>query len=102
MDAVSAITDDDYRGPRAITDGKTQTIAGNDVTVTRVEAGQHSFIMGAGRVPEIDDVITEMGGWLRSGQISWRETVVEGLERAPEAFLGLLRGENTGKMVIKL
>jgi acetyl esterase/lipase len=30
-----------------------------------VEGGQHSFIMGAGRVPEVDDAITEMGKWLR-------------------------------------
>ena len=48
------------------------------------------------------DFVAEMAGWLRSGQISWRETVVDGLERAPEAFLGLLRGENIGKMVIRL
>ena len=40
--------------------------AGNDVIVRSVEAGQHSFIMGAGRVPEVDQAITEMGGWLRS------------------------------------
>jgi hypothetical protein len=48
------------------------------------------------------DFVAEMSGWLRSGQISWRETVVDGLPNAPEAFLGLLRGENTGKMVIRL
>ena len=40
--------------------------AGNDGIVRSVEAGQHSFIMGAGRVPEVDQAITEMGGWLRS------------------------------------
>jgi acetyl esterase/lipase len=39
---------------------------GNDVTVTPVEAGQHSFIIGAGRVPEVDQAITAMGSWLRS------------------------------------
>jgi epsilon-lactone hydrolase len=39
---------------------------GNDVHVRSVPAGQHSFIMGAGRVPEVDEAITEMGGWLRS------------------------------------
>ncbi|MEV6300180.1 NADP-dependent oxidoreductase [Actinoplanes sp. NPDC051861] len=48
------------------------------------------------------DFVTEVGGWLRAGRISARETVVEGLENAAEAFLGLLRGENTGKMVVKL
>jgi epsilon-lactone hydrolase len=39
--------------------------AGNDVLVQPVEAGQHSFIIGAGRVPEVDQAITAMGSWLR-------------------------------------
>jgi epsilon-lactone hydrolase len=39
--------------------------AGNDVMVGPVEAGQHSFIIGAGRVPEVDDAIAEIGSWLR-------------------------------------
>jgi epsilon-lactone hydrolase len=40
--------------------------AGNDVTLRPVSAGQHSFIIGAGRVPEADEAIAEMGAWLRS------------------------------------
>lgn len=48
------------------------------------------------------DFVAEMGGWLRAGRVTARETIVEGLENAPEAFLGLLRGDNTGKMVVKL
>jgi epsilon-lactone hydrolase len=40
--------------------------AGNDVVLRSVPAGQHSFIVAAGRVPEVDQAITEMGGWLRS------------------------------------
>jgi epsilon-lactone hydrolase len=39
--------------------------AGNDKYLRSVRRGQHSFIMGAGRVPEVDDAITEMGEWLR-------------------------------------
>jgi monoterpene epsilon-lactone hydrolase len=39
--------------------------AGNDKHLRSVRRGQHSFIMGAGRVPEVDDAITEMGKWLR-------------------------------------
>jgi monoterpene epsilon-lactone hydrolase len=46
--------------------GRLAQSAGNDVTVTSVAAGQHSFIIGAGWVPEVDQAITEMGAWLRS------------------------------------
>ena len=44
----------------------------------------------------------EVGGLLRDGRIKHRETVVEGLDKAPEAFIGLLRGDNTGKMLVRL
>jgi hypothetical protein len=47
--------------------------------------------------------IAEVGGWLRDGALVVEETVVTGgVEATPEAFLGLLRGENTGKMVVQL
>jgi NADPH-dependent curcumin reductase CurA len=48
------------------------------------------------------DFITDMSGWLRDGRVRFTETTVDGLENAPEAFLGLLRGENIGKMVVRL
>jgi NADPH-dependent curcumin reductase CurA len=40
--------------------------------------------------------------WLLAGRLVVRETTVDGLENAPQAFLGLLRGHNTGKMVVRL
>lgn len=40
--------------------------AGNDTLLRAVPAGQHSFIVAAGRVPEVDDAIKEMGSWLRT------------------------------------
>ncbi|MEV4433243.1 NADP-dependent oxidoreductase [Streptomyces sp. NPDC049585] len=46
--------------------------------------------------------VKEVGGWIRSGELVVRETVYEGVDRAVDAFLGLLRGENTGKMIVKL
>ncbi|WP_150006157.1 NADP-dependent oxidoreductase [Iodidimonas muriae] len=44
----------------------------------------------------------EMGGWVESGKIKYREEIIDGLENAPEAFIGLLRGENFGKRVIRV
>ncbi|MFE9607480.1 NADP-dependent oxidoreductase [Streptomyces sp. NPDC006012] len=46
--------------------------------------------------------VQEVGPWLGSGQLKYRETVVEGIGNTLEAFLGVLRGVNTGKMVVKL
>jgi NADPH-dependent curcumin reductase CurA len=46
--------------------------------------------------------VEEVGGWLREGKVKFEETVVDGLENAPDAFLGLLRGENLGKMLVKI
>ena len=43
-----------------------------------------------------------MKGWVASGDMRVRETVVDGLENAVGAFLGLFRGENTGKMLVRL
>lgn len=43
-----------------------------------------------------------MGGWLKDGRIRYREEIIEGLENAPRAFIGLLRGENFGKRVIRV
>ena len=45
--------------------------------------------------------IVAMAQWIRDGKIQVRETVVEGFENTPAAFIGQLRGENTGKMVVK-
>ncbi|MEV6650999.1 NADP-dependent oxidoreductase [Streptomyces sp. NPDC051219] len=44
--------------------------------------------------------VQEVSGWLRSGELKHTETVVEGVENAVDAFLGMLRGENTGKMIV--
>ncbi len=46
--------------------------------------------------------LAEMGGWIQQGKIRWEETVMDGIEKAPDAFVGLFSGGNTGKMLVKL
>ena len=48
------------------------------------------------------DFLRDAAGWVADGRLRSRETVVEGIENAPTAFLGLLRGDNIGKMVVRL
>jgi NADPH-dependent curcumin reductase CurA len=44
----------------------------------------------------------DMGAWIAAGKIKWQETVMDGIETAPKAFIGLFKGENTGKMLVRL
>jgi len=48
------------------------------------------------------EFLAEVGGLLKAGRIKREETVVEGIENAPKAFLGLFSGDNLGKMVVRL
>ena len=48
------------------------------------------------------DFLRDMGQWVAEGKVRYREDVVEGLENAPEAFAGMLRGANTGKLLVKI
>ena len=46
--------------------------------------------------------IADMGKWIARDKIKWKETIVDGIENAPEAFIGLFKGENFGKMIVKI
>jgi hypothetical protein len=46
--------------------------------------------------------LKDMSQWIAEGKVKWRETVEEGIENAPTAFLKLFKGENLGKMLVKL
>ena len=48
------------------------------------------------------DFLRDVGEWVRTGRLKYREDIVEGLEQAPAAFLGLLQGKNFGKMLVKV
>jgi NADPH-dependent curcumin reductase CurA len=53
----------------------------------------------ADRYPE---ALSRLAGWFREGRLRYREDVVDGLERAPEHFVGLLQGRNFGKALVRL
>ncbi len=60
------------------------------------------FIIFDDFAPLYPQFAKEMTRWLEAGQIHYQEEIIEGLEQAPEAFVGLLRGANFGKRVIRV
>ncbi len=53
-------------------------------------------------IAQYDDFLRDVGGWLKAGRIAHREQIVEGLEAAPEAFIGMLKGRNFGKLIVRV
>ncbi len=49
-----------------------------------------------------EDFVRDMSGWIADGSVRYREDVVEGLDRAPEAFGGMLTGANFGKLLVRV
>jgi NADPH-dependent curcumin reductase CurA len=50
----------------------------------------------------LGDFMRDMSAWTKEGKMKWRETIYDGVERAPEAFIGLFKGENFGKMLVRV
>jgi NADPH-dependent curcumin reductase CurA len=48
------------------------------------------------------EFLRDVGAWIRDGRIKYREDIVDGLENSPRAFRGLLRGENFGKLLVRV
>lgn len=73
----------------------------NLMNIVRQEITMRGFIvMSYGHL--MGDFYRDMGQWLKDGSVKYRETIVEGVEKAPEAFMGMLRGENFGKMIVQV
>ena len=70
------------------------TIVQRRLTIQGFIVSDHAALMG--------DFVAEVGGLLKAGKLKSRETVIDGLAKAPQAFMGLLRGENFGKLVVKV
>jgi NADPH-dependent curcumin reductase CurA len=70
-----------------------QTVA-NDLTLRGFRASSH--------VEHMADMQRTVGDWLREGRLRYRETIVEGLERAPEALIRMLGGATLGKTLVRI
>ncbi len=51
---------------------------------------------------EVEAFYADLRQWIQDGRIKWQETVLQGIEKAPEAFIGLFTGANNGKMLVQL
>ena len=51
--------------------------------------------------PDFPEGIKKLGQWVKEGKLKFTETIEDGFENLPTALLGLFKGENTGKMVVK-
>jgi NADPH-dependent curcumin reductase CurA len=58
------------------------------------------FIIFEDYGPHFNDFQRQMSEWFTTGKIKYREDIVDGLEHAPDAFIGLLQGKNFGKLVV--
>jgi len=59
------------------------------------------FIVGD-RMNLWPQALADLTGWVASGELKYRETVAQGLENAPKALIGVFKGENLGKQLVKL
>lgn len=74
--------------------GNMALIIGKNLRLEGFIVSNHWDMMG--------DFLKDLAGWHASGKLKWRQTVREGIAAAPEAFIGLFKGENMGKMLVKL
>ena len=66
----------------------------NDLTLRGFRGSSHLHRMG--------DMVRDVSGWLADGRLRYRETIVDGLERAPEALARMLAGETIGKTLVRI
>ncbi len=81
---------------------------------TEAAPGPHNIIQLVGKQLKLEgfivsthadmqpQFISDMSSWIASGKMKYEETVLNGVEKVPEAFLGLFSGANTGKMLVKI
>ena len=88
-----AISEYESVGPSPGPTNLFQAVA-NDLTLRGFRGSSYQH-----RLP---DVARELGGWLADGRLHYRETIIDGLDRAPEALVRMLSGDTTGKTLVRI
>jgi NADPH-dependent curcumin reductase CurA len=88
-----SISDYDAAAPAPGPDNLFQAVA-NNLTLRGFRGSANFGLM--------DEMVREVGGWLRERKLRYRETVVDGLENAPDALARLMRGDTTGKTLVRI
>jgi len=70
-------------------------------TILRMKISVRGFIVWDHRDME-EQALSDIAGWIKSGELKYKEDIVEGLDAAPDAFIGLLEGKNFGKLSVRL
>jgi hypothetical protein len=70
--------------------------------ILRKRIRMQGFIIFDDFAEGFDEFLQQMSEWVEQGKIKFREDLVDGLENAPQAFMGLLQGKNFGKLVIRV
>lgn len=70
--------------------------------ILRKRIRMQGFIIFDDYAPRFTEFLQQMETWVNQGHIKFREDIIDGLENAPQAFIGLLRGKNFGKLVIRV
>lgn len=70
-------------------------------TLIHQSALMQGFIVGD-YVHRHEEGFKELATWIKDGSLTYRENIIEGLENAPQAFIGLFQGENIGKQLVKV
>lgn len=71
-------------------------------TLLKKRIRMQGFIIGQDYGHRVSEFQQEMGRWVQDGKIKYREQITQGLENAPAALMGLLKGDNFGKVVIQV
>jgi NADPH-dependent curcumin reductase CurA len=71
-------------------------------TLLKKRIKMQGFIIFDDYGPRFGEFIDQMSAWVEEGRIRFREDIVDGLENAPQAFIGLLEGKNFGKLIIRV